>query len=130
MKNKTYPGINIQYPISKLIIGGNKSVETRTYPLPDNYVGKEMALIETPGKLGNFKSRVVAIITFGPSFKYENKTKFYADMDRHFVAPDSLWAWNPLKPKWGWPIIHIRVLKRKKEITQRLGIKYTKNISA
>lgn len=54
MKKRTLCGINIQFPISQLIVDGSKTIETRTYPIPDHYIGKEMILIETPGKIKSF----------------------------------------------------------------------------
>jgi hypothetical protein len=128
MAKKNYSGINIQYPISRLILDCKKVIETRTYPIPSCYVGQEMALIETPGKQGNFKARVVAIIKFGPSFKYVSKKNFYADSARHCVTPDSPWAWNDSKEKWGWPILDIVILRNAIPLKKRTGIVYSKNI--
>ena len=62
-------GINIQTPWSELLINGDKSVETRSYPLPEKYMGEELALIETPGRYGRFKARIIGTITFSHSFK-------------------------------------------------------------
>ena len=44
--SKTYTGINIQYPASKSIMEDGKTVETRTYPLSEDKLGKEMILID------------------------------------------------------------------------------------
>jgi hypothetical protein len=44
------PGINIQASCSELNLRGQKTVETRGYPLPEKLIGKMLALIETPGK--------------------------------------------------------------------------------
>lgn len=129
MKNKTVTGINIQYPISRLILDGKKTIETRTYPIPKNYVGQEMALVETPGKDGKFKSRIIAIIKFGPSFKYESENKFYSEYSLHCVDPESPWAWNPSKEKWGWPVEVIHILKIPTELKKRIGIKYTSGLT-
>ena len=49
---KTIPGVNIRWPWSKLLLEGTKTVETRSYPLPTGFVGKEIAVIETPGPNG------------------------------------------------------------------------------
>jgi hypothetical protein len=127
-KKKSYVGINIQFPISQLIVSGKKTIETRTYPIPDDYVGKEMALVETPGREGKFKSRIIAIVQFGPSFKYESKSTFYADVDKHCVTKDSPWAWQQERGKWGWPIISVRRLAKPGSIVKRLGIKFTKDL--
>ncbi len=128
MKKKSLTGINIQYPISQLILCGEKTVETRTYPIPPKYLGQEMLMIETPGKIGKFKSRSVAIIVFKKSFQYKNSKDFYKDKKSHGVDHDSPWAWSDKKPKWGWQIESIRQIKPK-SVDKRLGIKFTLNIS-
>lgn len=128
-KKKSYVGINIQFPISQLIVSGKKTIETRTYPIPDDYVGKEMVLVETPGKDGKFKSRIIAIIQFGPSFKYESKSTFYSDVGKHCVTKDSPWAWQQEKGKWGWPILSVKTLETPSIVKKRIGIKFTKELS-
>jgi hypothetical protein len=111
-----------------LIVNGTKSVETRTYPIPQSYIGIDMALIETPGREGKFKARVVAIIRFAEPFKYTSKKDFYKDAQRHQVSPDSLWAWDK-KPKWGWPVSVIRIFETPIVLRQRKGIRFTKDIA-
>lgn len=128
MKSKAYVGINIQFPISRLILSGEKTIETRTYPIPSGYINQEMILVETPGKSGKFKSRAIAIIKFGPSFEYKSEAAFYADSGHHCVDPNSPWAWDPQKGKWGWPVQVIKTFRAPKPVKQRLGIKFTKNI--
>lgn len=127
MTRKAYTGINIQYPISKLIVEGKKIIETRTYPIPEKYLNEEMALIETPGKSGTFKSRVIAIIKFKDCFKYKTKKEFYSQEDKHCVTKDSIWAWKDGE-KWGWTISSLKVLDKPIEVKKRKGIVYTKNI--
>ena len=126
MSKERYLGVNIQWPISQLIISGEKTVETRTYPIPEKYLNKEIALVETPGRLGKFKARVIAIIKFTKSFQYKDKEDFYMDIDRHKVSPESNWAWKE-KPKWGWEVEVTRVLEnpilcKSKGIVYRSGI--------
>jgi len=125
---KTFTGLNIQYPISQLILEGKKIIETRTYPLPQKYLGKELVIIETPGKDGDFESRIVGIIKFDECFKYRNKEEFYGDKTKHFVLPDSPWRWSDRKPKWGWKISYLRVFKHPKIAPKKKGIVYTKDI--
>lgn len=129
MTGKLYTGINIQYPISRLILQGKKTVETRTYPIPNQFIGKKLAVIETPGPKGAFKARVVAIIVFGESFKYENKRSFNKDSERHCVLPGSPWSWEKNKPKWGWPILFVKPLEKTRAAPKKKGIVYTRNIS-
>lgn len=127
MSSKGYTGVNIQYPISGEIVSGKKSIETRTYPLPHCHIGNEMLLIETPGKNGKFKARIVAIIKFTDCFEYKNKKEFYADISSHLVSPDSPWAWKD-KSKWGWKVKVIKIISPPIEVTQRKGIVFTKNM--
>lgn len=128
MSKNSYPGINIQYPISQLILNRKKTVETRTYPIPKHYIGVPLALIETPGPRGEFRARIVGLITFGFSFRYLDSNSFYEDMNRHQVTPDSIWKWTDKKPKWGWPISEVIVFRRSGRAPQKRGIKYTKDV--
>lgn len=125
---KKYTGINIQFPISQLILSGEKSIETRTYPIPENYLNVEMLFIETPGKSGKFKSRIVARIIFSKCFKYKTKSDFYKDFDLHKVNKSSQWAWNKDKGKWGWQIGRVEVFKKTIPVPKRTGIVFTKDI--
>lgn len=125
---KTFTGINIQWPISQLILSGEKTIETRTYPISEKYIGKELLIIETPGKKGNFKSRIAGIVIFGKSFPYESKAAFYKDQAFHKVDQDSIWAWNNSKPKHGWPIIKMVRFKKTMPLKKRSGIVYSTNI--
>jgi len=127
MAKKTYTGINIQWPISELILSGEKTVETRTYGIPEKYLNEPMVLIETPGKQGKFKARIVAVIKFTNCFKYTSKTAFYKDVDRHKVEKGSMWAWDPEKPKWGWEVEIIKTFKPKAAPSKK-GIVFTKGI--
>jgi hypothetical protein len=125
---KKLTGINIQFPISRLILSGKKTVETRTYPIPEHYIGRELALIETPGRNGDFEARIIGTIIFSGCFAYQNKTRFYADAERHHVSADSPWRWNDEKPKWGWEIIKMTRLEKPIPAPKRRGIVYTKDI--
>ena len=109
------PGINIQWPWSELIISGSKSVETRNYPLPAKYIGKEIALIETPGnsKGHPLTASIRAIVTFGEPFEYKNVGEWRADVARHRVPvndPDFVFDAN--KKKYGWPITKVEKLSK------------------
>lgn len=101
-------GINIQSPWSRLLINRDKIVETRSYPLPEKYNNQELALIETPGKYGQFKSRIIGTITFSHSFKYGSKNEWLDDYDRHLVDKhDEHYGWKYYKPKYGWVVNNI-----------------------
>jgi hypothetical protein len=122
-----YSALNIQYPISQLILNGQKTVETRLYPLPKKYLGRELLFIETPGREGKFQARIVGTIRFGRCFQYDSKRDFYADFKRHLVQPDSEFAWKT-KAKWGWEIESIKIFRRPLPAPERKGIKFTTGI--
>lgn len=123
-----YPGINIQQPISRLILDGKKTVETRTYNLPSHFLNKEMVLIETPGSNKNLTAQALGIIVFTKSFKYESKKEFYADQRRHCVDQNSIWAWKDERPKWGWEVKVISIFPTPLKFKGKKGIKYTLNL--
>jgi hypothetical protein len=119
-------GLNIQTPWSFLLINGNKSVETRSYPLPHKYEGVELALIETPGKSGKFKSRIIGTIIFSHSFQYPNERSWINDYSRHKVEQnDSQYGWNYIKPKYGWVVSHIKKFEEPIQAPKRKGIVFT-----
>lgn len=121
-------GINIQWPISELILSGKKTVETRTYPLSDSYKNQLLVLIETPGPKGKFKARAKAIIKFTECISYKDKEDFYLDSDRHCVTPGSPWEWQDEKPKFGWLLEIVEKFEQPIEIKQRKGIIFTNNV--
>lgn len=121
--NQRYTGVNIQFPISRLILEGEKTIETRTYPLPEKYENKVLLFVETPGKEGKFKSRIVAKIKFGKSFLYDSEKSFYEDFEKHKVNKESQWAWK--SQKWGWPILEVKKLRNSQPLKKRPGIKFT-----
>jgi len=101
-------GLNIQFPWSTLLINGEKSVETRSYPFPRKYEGIELALIETPGRNKKFKSRIIGTITFSYSFKYRDEKVWQNDYQRHKVeSTDVHYGWKKDKPKYGWVVSNI-----------------------
>lgn len=125
-KNK-YTGINIQHPISQLIIKGEKTIETRTYAIPKKYLNQEMLLIETPGKKNNFISRIIGIIKFTNCFQYTTKKEFYSQELDHCVSKTSKWAWKDGE-KWGWSVKVLKIISPSLEYTKKKGIQYTLNI--
>ena len=122
-------GINIQTPWSELLINGDKSVETRSYPLPEKYMGEELALIETPGRYGRFKARIIGTITFSHSFKYPDQKAWQDDYNRHCVAVDDpIYNWKDDKPKYGWVVSKVTKFDKPLDIRKRKGIIFTSGI--
>jgi hypothetical protein len=121
-------GLNIQTPWSFLLINGDKSVETRSYPLPSKYEGVPLALIETPGKYGRFKSRIIGTITFSHSFQYPDKQSWIDDYNRHKVEEgDEFCYWNKDKKKYGWVVSNIEKFDKPVSAPEKKGIVFTKN---
>lgn len=120
-------GLNIQSPWANLLISGSKTVETRSYHLPLKYVGVPLALIETPGKKGRFKSRIIGLITFNESFKYKNKKDWLDDNFRHLVEDNNVdYGWNDLKDKYGWVVSSVEKFEKVIDPPKRRGIVFTK----
>lgn len=121
-------GLNVQAPWASLLINGQKSVETRSYPLPKKYIGEELALVETPGKNGQFKSRIIGIITFSHSFRYPNEQAWKNDYARHGVSSESLmYSWDN-KPKYGWVVSNINKFDEPIPVSKKKGIVFTTGI--
>lgn len=118
-------GINIQAPWSQLLVNADKCVETRSYPLPEKYIGEELALIETPGKNGKFKARIIGTITFSHSFKYNSIQEWKNDYNRHRVSEDSEFGWNEEKDKYGWVVSEIFKLEQYYPAPKNKGIIFT-----
>lgn len=123
---KHLPGLNVQYPYSELILTNKKTIETRTYPLPEAYRNVDIYLIETPGKKETFKAHIKGIVRFSDSFLYKSKKQFYSDLSKHLVDEHSVFAWKD-QPKYGWIISHARSIEPIPAPTKR-GIIFTKQI--
>lgn len=119
-------GINIQWPFSEMLITKDKCVETRSYPLPEKYEGEELALIETPGKSGDFKSRIIGTITFSHSFKYPDENAWKDDYARHLVEIDDIdFGWKENKDKYGWVVSNVTKFEEYQTAPEKKGIIFT-----
>jgi len=120
-------GINIQWPWSQLLLSGEKTVETRNYPLPKKHVGRKLALIETPGKSGHkagiTKARIIGFITFSSSFSYPSVDDWVEDFARHRV-PTNHGQFRPKEgvTKWGWLVEGVTSSAQKLAVPARRGI--------
>ncbi len=109
MAIKEFPGINVQTPWARLLLSGEKVIETRTYSIPEKYINRWMWLIETPGRSGDFKARVIGMIKFSSSKKYENELEWKKDRDWHLVEQtDPLFRWDDSKQKYGWIVSEVK----------------------
>lgn len=109
MSVKKLPGLNVQAPWARLLLEGQKTIETRTYPLPEKYRGQDLWLIETPGRLGKFKARVIGVIRFSDCMQYGSAVEFYAESDLHLIeARAKDYGWQAGVPKFGWIIVSVK----------------------
>lgn len=124
------PGINIQAPWAKAILTGRKTIETRCYPMPKQWEGQLLVIIETPGKKGGFSSRVAGFVIFGKSYRYDSRLSFMREQKAHLVEPeDPVFGWSEgSKPKWGWPVVKIYRYTQTLPLGFRRGIRYSKAV--
>lgn len=105
MRDRKLPGLNVQAPWARLLLEGKKTIETRTYPLPEKYRGQDLWLIETPGRLGKFKARVIGVIRFVDCKQYKASADFYDDSDLHLIEAGAKdYAWRTGVKKFGWVV--------------------------
>lgn len=120
-------GIHIQAPWASMLVDGIKCVETRTYPLPNRLEGEILAVIETPGKSKNFKSRIIGTIVFSHSFEYKNENEWIFDYNRHLIKQsDNNYGWNSKKQKYGWIVSFVSKLEKYVAPPSKRGIIYAK----
>ena len=128
-------GINIQYPFSRLILFGVKTVEVRTYPLGDRNLGgdyEDLFLIETPGSR-NLKgalvdrrypigpppsvAQVIGIVRFSSSEQYANMptSKYQYHMpswnkhrSKHRIEEGGHYDWNRKDARYAWYVDNVQ----------------------
>jgi hypothetical protein len=132
MKYSVLDGINIQYPWSQKLLNGEKTIETRSYPLPEKYRNVPLAIIETPGPFGKHqgiaKARIIGTIVFSNCFKYESFEAWQNDQERHLVSTnDKNYAFNCTKEKWGWEVESVRPASVFSQPPSTRGIIYAKS---
>lgn len=130
-----FPGINIQWPWSELILRGLKTIETRRYRIPEKHIGSPLVLIETPGPRGKTeagfsKARAIAIITFSGCYLYPSKRSWENEFSKHRVPEDDLlYGFKPNEDKWAWIISSVKPLKNTHSVPRNRGIVFTKPIN-
>lgn len=127
--NEFLTGIHVQAPWSELILTGKKTVETRNYPLPQKFINIPLALIETPGykKLCD-KTMIRGIVIFEDFFKYQNRTAWENDFQRHLVdISDPQFGFSDGKEKWGWKVSSVHIFDTPQPPPKKRSIIYAKN---
>lgn len=118
------PGLAIRFPFASMIVEGKKTIETRTYPIPEKYIGQKIWVIET-GNSNAGRSKIIGWVIFDESFAYSSESKFRKDVRKHHVVQNGDWDWTPAKKKWGWPVRKYGKLPTPGYPSKRVGIKFT-----
>jgi hypothetical protein len=101
-------GLFVQRPFASSLVHGRKTIETRSYKLPEHMFGKLVYIIETPRRehrrTGD-RGMIVGVVRFDGWKLYTTRDEWLLDADRHLVAPDDpLYGWRDDKPKYGWTV--------------------------
>ncbi|KAK3288024.1 hypothetical protein CYMTET_4480 [Cymbomonas tetramitiformis] len=110
-------GFHCQYPWSRYLLSGQKTVETRGYQLPVMYENQDIAIIETPGPTGrrkNVRRGIIGTIRFGHCFEYASEEEWLQDQARHLIEPgDQQLGWKAGRRRLGWTVIGTKALEPK-----------------
>ena len=122
---KTYDfGLEMQYPWSRTLLDGRKSIEIRQYNLPSSLVGRKIYIIETPagkdgvsgivdnhfqidassnechkdkccdGSTSKREPRILGWSIFSTVKQYKSQQDFCCDEKRHLVSINSKYGWQ------------------------------------
>ena len=110
-------GLELQQPFSSLVLDGSKTVETRSYELPQNLLYKHILIIESKAGedgvsgIGNLCEnntkddaaegadeqeeypRIVGSVVFGECFEYHTERMWNEDQQKHAVPVGSYYSW-------------------------------------
>ena len=102
--------LNVQHHWARLLLGREKSVEVRKYPLGGRR-GEEHFIEETRGRDGGrgFKNAIVGTIAFSRDFQYETYAQFRSDEHRHRIPAGSSFDWDvaTVPVLYGWEVEHV-----------------------
>lgn len=116
-------GLNIQEPWASLLLSGEKTVETRQYPLPKKYEKKPMVIVAT----GEGRAKMIGLISFEYSFKYADEFHWKENAHAHKVKEGDLkYGWKI--GKHGWAVDKITKFSKPIPAPSNKGIIYTTNI--
>tara|TARA_B100000131_G_scaffold172044_1_gene166262 strand:+ start:5253 stop:6557 length:1305 start_codon:yes stop_codon:yes gene_type:complete len=90
--------LNVQYPYGGLLVSGEKTAETRKYPIPKSKIGQEVLIAETNRPDGE-KTKIVGSVWFKGDEKVDSLQDFRDRYDEHKVPPGSTYD-SPGKYLW------------------------------
>ena len=118
-------GLEMQQPYSALVLCGQKSIESRAYPLPEALIDAKIEILQSekgqdgvssvPDRVTLHKSSEISSstqsplqrigwVTFIKCIQYTSRERFEADQEKHLVDPNSGYGWNDERPMYGWVV--------------------------
>ena len=106
----------MQAPWAGLLLRGEKTIETREYPLPEAYLGVPLAVLQSPegglkfecGSRATAQALYVGSVVFSSQKRYGSRGEWEADGALHRVScgGESPFGWQEGGEKWGWVVSH------------------------
>lgn len=119
---KTVIGLNIREPYATLIATGQKTIETRSYHIPEHLLNTEIAIVATGGA-----ARVIGSMVVSGCSKYTDENQFRLEFASHLVARGSTFDWSDEKPKYRWHICDARFFSEQIDAPSRTGMVWRKD---
>lgn len=113
--------LEVRAPFAALLVTGAKTVETRSYALPERLVGRDLLVLATPAPRKDTGRAVasalpdaltavspcvvVGTVRFSRCVRYRSLYSWEQDKPRHKVADDSVWSWHNVPgPVYAWVV--------------------------
>ena len=101
-------GFMVRGEWANMLLSGEKTVETRSYPIPPELIGQPLLLIKTGTPTG---AMAIGMIQFKGSIRYRSKAAWASDRKRHRVPANSkVYGWKTDKEKHGWVVQSVHPL--------------------
>ena len=103
--------LEVQQPWATMLLQGEKTVETRRYPLPEWAKGAEVVILD-PGyvsagvsSLGDRPragaASLLGVVVFSECVSYASEEAWNADVSRHRIGSGGAYAWDGTE-RFGW----------------------------
>ena len=115
--------LEVQFPFSALILSGEKTIETRAYPLPTSLHGVGILLCESSSGADCVSSigdsvaaaqaglSLIGEVFFSSSKEYKSQAEWDTDREKHKVPKESKYEWAPTEIgiRYGWQIERVLI---------------------
>eukprot|EP01084_Bolivina_argentea_P261114 441133_1 len=132
-------GLEMQKPWALYILSGKKSIETRSYSLPEALLNRKIEILESEKGIDgvstlngnifdakdlNHKICRKGWVIFDEVIEYKNRLDFEQDVKKHLVSSDSGYAWKDGKTDviFGWKVNEFCVYDNTSKISDNYGI--------